>query len=138
MHLEINDNTLLADIQRTFKNYYPYLSISFYKNPHNKYEPSNEKDRIPLSKKISEIKKTHVSTLIEILPTYSVAQVEKEFKERIGLFVQILKKEKDQWEQSTGLDNLCLKDLNILGQNSSDEFVVQDYDEKFETKDEGL
>lgn len=136
MHFEINDNTVLADIQRTFKNHYPYLSISFYRKQHKKYESSNVTDRIPLSKKISEIRKTHISTLIEILPTYSVIQVEKEFQERLGLTIQILKKEKDKWEQSTGLDNLSLKDLNILGQNSSDEFVMEDDDEKFEINEE--
>ena len=58
--------------------------------------------------------------------------MEKEFQDRIGIEVQIFKKEKDSWEQTTGLDNISIKDLNILGRNSSDEFIVVDYDESFE------
>ena len=136
MHFEINDNTIIRDIQKTFSDYYPFLSLSFYADHHKKYEASSEKNLIPPNKKISEIKKTHLSTIFEIQPHYSVTQVERAFQERIGLSVQIMKKEKDKWEQTTGLDNLSLKDLNILGQNSSDEFIIQDYDETFESENE--
>ena len=132
MHLEINDNTRLIDIQQTFSNFYPYLSICFYKGHHEIYESSEFTNLIDPYKTIGEIKKTHISTLLEIKPWNKIKDIEKEFQERIGLSVQIFKKEKDSWEQTTGLDNVSIKDLNILGRNSSDEFIVVDYDESFE------
>jgi hypothetical protein len=52
--------------------------------------------------------------------------VEREFMLKLGLSVQVLKKENERWEQTTGLDNLSLHDLNILGRNSSDEYIVAD------------
>ncbi len=136
MHIEINDKTVLKDIQKTFSDYYPFLSLSFYKSPHKKYEASNVFDTIDTNSKVGEIRKTHISTLIDLQPKNTVAQVEKEFQERIGISVQILKKENNHWEQSTGLDNLTLKDLNIMGRNASDEFVIEDEDEEFETEEE--
>jgi hypothetical protein len=131
MHLEIHDKTKLKDIQKVFSDYYPYLSISFFKGHHELYENSPIAYEINPEKTIAEIRKTHISTILEIRPWYRVKDVEKEFQERIGISVQILKKEKEAWEQTTGLDQLSLKDLNILGRNSSDEFVVTDYDESF-------
>jgi len=132
MHMEIHDKTILSDIQKTFSDFYPYLSIQFYRDHHPKYEASPNDKLIDPQKTIGEVRKTHVSALIEIQPHYHVVDVEREFMERLGLSVQVMKKEKDQWEQTTGLDNLSLKDLNILGRNSSDEFVVEDYDQSFE------
>jgi hypothetical protein len=63
--------------------------------------------------------------------------VERELKDRFGLSVQILRKQNDHWEQSTGADDFTLKELNEIARNSSDEFVVSDYEEGWE-QDEGF
>lgn len=132
MHIEINDNTTIKEIQKTFSDYYPYLNLNFYHDHHKKYEPSLLENLIDSKKNIGEIRNTHISALIEIHPHYHISDVEKEFMERLGLSVQVMKMEKGAWEQTTGLDNLSLKDLNIMGRNSSDEFIVEDYDTGFE------
>lgn len=132
MHIDINDNTRLKDIQKTFSDYYPFLSLNFYHDHHGRYEGSSKENLIDPDHKIIEVRKTYISTLLEIQPHYRVSDVEKEFMERLGLSVQVMKKEKDEWEQTTGLDNLSLKDLNIMGRNSSDEYIVEDYDQSFD------
>jgi hypothetical protein len=136
MHIEINDTTQLKSIQETFSDYYPYLQLRFYRRPHKKYEASGEKDWIQTDDAIGAVKQTHVSGILEILPLYKVTDVEKEFQQRFGLSVQIFRKEKDGWEQTTGMDDFTLKELNELGRNSSDEFIVSDYDEQFEDNTE--
>lgn len=136
MYLEINDNTSLRDIQRTFSNFYPYLKIEFFKRAHKKYEHSPETETVDPSILVGDLKHTHVSGILEIQPLYRIADVEKEFIERFGLSVQIFRKEKDHWEQTTGMDDFTLKDLNDFGRSSSDEFIVSDYEEKFEDVDE--
>lgn len=132
MHIDIHDNTRLKDIQKTFSDYYPFLSINFYDEPHAKYQSSPATHLIDPQKKIIDVRKTHISTILEIQPHYRVADLEREFLERLGLSVQVMKKENEEWQQTTGLDNLTLRDLNILGRNSSDEFIVEDYDQSFE------
>jgi glycerol-3-phosphate O-acyltransferase len=136
MHLEINDNTSLREIEETFSNYYPYLKIEFFNKSHKKYEASPETDRIDPNTVVGDLKRTHVSGVLEIQPLYRIVDVEKEFSERFGLSIQILRKEKDQWEQTTGMDDFTLKDLNEFGRSSSDEFIVSDYEEKFEDIEE--
>lgn len=130
MHIDINDNTTLRHIQEIFSDYYPYLQMEFYKSPHKKYEASAERELIYPGKTIGEVKQTHVSAIIEILPHSKVADVEKEFLQRFGLSVQILRKEKDHWEQTTGMDDFTLKELNEIGRSSSDDFILSDLDEE--------
>jgi len=132
MYLEINDKTTLREIQEVFSNFYPYLKIEFFSKPHRKYEASDERYEIDPNILIGDIKATHVSAVLEILPLYKVSDVEREFQQRFGLSVQILKKEKDSWEQTTGMDDFTLKDLNEMGRNSSDETILEDYEEGFE------
>jgi len=131
MYLEINDNTTIRHIQERFSDYYPYLQIEFYRKSHHKYEASSDKDLIYPGKTIGDVKQTHVSALLEIKPLSKVADVEKEFLLRFGLSVQILKKEKDKWEQTTGMDDFTLKELNEMGRNSSDEFILSEPDSEY-------
>lgn len=134
MHFEINDNTTIRHIQERFSDYYPYLQIEFYKKPHKKYEASEDKDLLFPGKTIGEVKQTHVSALMEIKPDSKVAEIEKEFMQRFGLSVQILKKEKDKWVQTTGMDDFTVKEINELARNSSDEYILSEPDSEY--KDE--
>jgi hypothetical protein len=136
MHIEINDNTPLREIQEVFSSFYPYLQIKFYSKRHKKYEASDQLYEIEPNILIGDIKATHISDLLEILPSYKVSEVEAEFLHRFGLSVQVLRKEKNSWEQTTGMDDFTLKDLNEMGRNSSDEFVVEDYEKGFEENDD--
>ncbi len=132
MHIEINDQTRLNDIGEVFSDFYPFLQLQFYRKQHKKYEASAENDLLPAESVVSDSRKTHVSGLLEILPSYKTADVENEFRERFGLSVQVLRKEKEGWVQTTGMDDFTLKELNELGRNSSDEFIVEDYEEGLE------
>jgi glycerol-3-phosphate O-acyltransferase len=132
MHIENTDKTSLREIQEVFSNFYPYLKIEFFRHSHKKYESSGIQDLIDSNTTIGEVKDVHVSGLLEILPLYKVSEVEKEFQQRFGLSVQILRREKNGWEQTTGMDDFTLKDINEIGRNSSDEFLIEDYEEGFD------
>ncbi len=134
MHLDINDNTTLQSIRETLDDFYPYLDIAFFKKPHKKYEASKPEDKWAFENKVGDIRKTHFSGIIEIQPWYKVADVEKEFYERLGMSVQILRKDDTGWEQTTGMDDLSLRQLNIMGRNSSDDYIMSDWDEEEDNK----
>jgi hypothetical protein len=57
--------------------------------------------------------------------------VEREFRERFGISIQVLRKEKDGWVQTTGTDDFTLKELNETGRNSSDRNILDDYEKGF-------
>lgn len=129
MYIEINDNTTIREIQRTFANFYPYLQMEFFNKPHRRYEASALKDMVIGSKSIGEVKQTHISGVLDIHPWYKASTVEMELLNRFGLSAQILIRDRDHWRQTTGLDDFSLKQLNQLSRNASDLFVVEDYDE---------
>lgn len=131
MHLEINDHTTFREIQATFSNFYPYLLLEFYKKGHKKYEESLDIDLIIPKKSVGEIKKTHVSGIFEINPSDTVARLESDLKMIFGLSAQVFWKDKEIWRQTTDMDDFTLKELNELARNSSDEFIVTDYEEGF-------
>jgi hypothetical protein len=137
MHIDINDNTTLREIQNVFSDFYPYLQLRFYRKAHKRYEASDEQDLVEPATTVGQVKQTHVSGVLEILPLYKVTEVEREFQQRFGLPVQVLRKEKEDWVQSTGMDDFTLRELNEIGRNSSDEFIVSDYEEGFD-EDEGF
>ncbi|MDP1763545.1 MAG: hypothetical protein Q8L07_06605 [Sediminibacterium sp.] len=128
MHMEINDYTTLRQIRKKFSEYYPYLQIEFYNTPHRKQEVSERDDMIDHYKTVGMIRKTHLSAILEIQPLYKVSAVEREFRERFGLSVQVLSKEKNNWAQAAGLDDLTLKELNELSRNASDEYILSEPD----------
>lgn len=130
MHIEIHDLSTVQEIQKTFSDFYPYLQLAFYARPHKKYEASGKKDQVPSDKTIGKIRHTHVSALLEIQPTYTIAQVENEFQQRFGLSVQVLMKERDLWQQTTGMDDFTLHDANEFSRNASDEYILTDPEEE--------
>jgi hypothetical protein len=136
MHIEINDNTTLSEIQKTFADFYPWLQIEFYNKAHKKYEGSEKAGHLSPGSAVGAVKHTHVSGVLEIRPGYKVADVEKEFLQRFGLSVQIMMREKDQWVQTTGTDILTLKDLNQLSRNASDEYILSELDTEGENEEQ--
>ena len=129
MYIEINDNTKFKEIQEVFSDFYPFLLIEFYTKKHIKYESSMDIDLVLPDTIVSDVKKTHVSALLEILPLNKVADVEKEFQQRFGLSAQVFWKNKDVWQETTDLDDLTLKELTEMARNSSDEQILNEYEE---------
>jgi hypothetical protein len=129
MHIEIHDHTSLSEIESTFNNHFPYLHLKFYRGKHAKFQPSHEKMLLNMNWTVGEIRKTHLSIILEIHPTEKVSRFEQEFQDRTGFSVQVLGMGPIDWEQSIGLDMLNLHDLNIISRNASDEYVLEEYDQ---------
>ena len=135
MHIQVNDTTTIRSMAETFSDFYPYLKLEFYNRPPDKFNTYSEDDLIFPGKTIGEIMQAHAPAIIEILPLSKVAHIENEFMQRLGLPIQILRKEKSHWEQTTGMNDFTLKELNELGRSSSDEFILEEPDSEYE--DEG-
>jgi hypothetical protein len=131
MHILITQETVLREIQEAFSNYFPFLKIEFYRSPHKIYKASPESDQLDLSFRVGDLDEKIVTGQLQLLPHYKVSDVEKEFQDRFGISVQIFRQQKDSWEQTTGMDDFTLKQLNEFGRDSSDEKIVSDYEQGF-------
>ncbi len=137
MHIDIHDNTTFTEIQEAFSNFYPYLQLEFYTRGHKEYEESLDIDLVYPGKTIGDVKKTHVSGVLEIQPLETVAQMEAELQNRFGLSAQVFWNDNGVWRETTDFDDFTLKELNETGRNSSDEYIVSDYEEGLR-EDEGF
>ena len=131
MHIEINDHTTIRSIQKIFSNFYPYLKIIFLKKPTSENNILDESNLIFEGKTIFEVKNTHLSSVLEIMPLSKLVEIEDEFYERLGLTARILVNQKKQWEQTTGMNNFTIKELNELGRSSFDEFILSEPDSEY-------
>lgn len=136
MHIAINKETLLREIQQAFCNYFPYLKIEFYRSPHRIYIESPVTDQLDLSFTVGELNPGLEEGELQILPEFKVADLEKEFQDHFGVSVQVFRKQENSWEQSTGTDDFTLAQLNRFGSDSSDEKIITDYEQGFIEPDE--
>ena len=132
MVIDINDTTTIREIEGLFSTEYPYLNITFIHQVHDPGDEFLKQKAIPVDTTIGEIKKTHTSALIEIQPGNTIADIEKEFRQRFGLLVEILRKSDSHWILPAGADQLTLREQNELGRAASEHIIHPDYDTKIE------
>jgi len=128
MHIQINDQTKFISIQQTFSNFYPFLRIEFYRKSHLPYMISEESKKINPDLCIASVKKTHTDCILEIQPSQQVRHLEKEIEMKLGLGAQIFRKENKGWRETAGEDDFTLMELNRLGRNASDEYILEEED----------
>ncbi len=110
MILAINDNTRLADLQDKFSECFPHLKIEFYSYPHHWKAQSSPREQIDPIMKVGEVSTKHEHGVLEIKSAYQTGRVEQDFHNKFGLNVQIFRYVDGNWVQSTGSDNLTLKE----------------------------
>lgn len=118
MILEIHNNKTIENIRNEFSEIFPCLGLEFYDEPHKIQEASSNKDQYPHHLKLGEIRKKDNPGMLEIHPWSKTSVIEKEFKSRFGLNVQIFRQHKDKWIQTVGTDELTLKEQNEIGINT--------------------
>jgi hypothetical protein len=133
MIIEITDNKTTGEIGKEFSDYFPFLKIEFFTEPHHWQEPSALKHILPPDKKIRDIRKRHNPGAIEIHLWQKTGIVEQEFSRSFGLNVQIFRKHGSEWIQAAGTDELILEDQNELGRSASQN-MLHGTDRKFENE----
>lgn len=106
MLIHIDDTTIVADIQERFSDSFPRLKIEFYdESLQDKQTPL---PRISSEEQIGFIRRLHNVGELEILSWYSTGRVERDFKEKFGLNVQVFRRENGAWIQSRATDSATL------------------------------
>lgn len=113
--MKIADNHSIKDIKGQFRQMFPGLKIEFYKQAHGANEGSKATDQHEETKSIGEIRSQHNTLDLVIDPEMSVAQLEGDFEEKMGLHVQVFRKSNALWLQTSSTDNWTLKEQNRKG-----------------------
>ena len=113
MKIVVSDEKMIAAIQQEFHESFPFLKIDFFQQDFERLK-SPAKNRISPNKTFGAFKNHH-SGGITINPSMTVAELEKKFRTRYGLSVQIFRKSGKAWLETTLTDNWTLQEQNEQG-----------------------
>ena len=115
LHLYIDLNSRLSEIQKEFNTNFPFLKIEFFKVPH-KIGQGLKKDLIINSNKLvkdcTTIKKGGVIEFTTVTP---VSDLETKFFKDFKLSVQVFRKAGSVWLETTATDSWTLEQQNEEG-----------------------
>ena len=125
MKINISDSLTIKEIQDKFSNKYPYLKLEFFSKSHRIHAGSRKENMISTDTKIKDCRSQHHIGSLDIYPKTTVAQLEKQFQEIFGLFIQVFRKSGDVWIETTVTD-----DWTLEKQNSEAESFFNDVQER--------
>ena len=131
MKLHIKSSTSINEIKDTFHNSYPYLKIEFFKKPHIEGEPTGLIDMIKDNISVGEINSGLKESSVSINPDDSVAKVEQGFRDVFGLAVQVFRRQKEVWIETTRTDHLTLSEQNNMGMEASSPAVKDEQGDRY-------
>ena len=115
MKIHIDKNTTTAQIKEKFSKTYPFLKLEFYKKAHAVGQASPKSDLIEEELPINEIRKPNSEGDFVFTPENTVNDVEQGFEKNYGIHVQVLRKSRGLWLETTATDDWTLKEQNETG-----------------------
>ena len=119
MIIHIDDRYKVADLQDRFSECFPFLKIEFYRSSHKWKQHSVLSDLIQPTETIGSVRNNHEQGILEIKSWYQTGRVEKDFKEKFGLNIQIYRKRNNGWTQTISTDNLTLREQHDIAAQSA-------------------
>lgn len=119
MHLHIEPNRLISEIQKEFNIMFPFLKIEFFNNKSMSRSDFSAKQIIAPTRKIGDSQLALLNGSIEIEPEMKVNELEALFKDQFHLAVQVFRKSGNLWLETTMTDNWTLQQQNNHGREIS-------------------
>ncbi len=120
MKIEISHSKKIQKVKIEFNNVFPFLKIEFFNTSHAPGEPSSKNDMINDNRIFGDIKGLIKEGNIVLDPEDKISTVEELFQQQFGLAVQIFRKQKEVWIETTKTDHLTLAVQNEKGKLFSD------------------
>jgi glycerol-3-phosphate O-acyltransferase len=118
MTLYIHQENQIRNIQNEFNEVYPFLKIEFFKNSSTRKNPVQKSEKINAGEKVRLVAHLNGSNKINIGKQRTVAQLEEDFKELLGLNALVYRKSGNLWIETSLTDDWTLEQ-----QNSEGEFI---------------
>ena len=115
MELIFNKSSLAKEIGQSFNRVYPYLKIEIFNQAPKENSSGNLKSEFNLNA-LSRVLKLNKAGEINIDHNRTVAQLEKDFKDKYNLFVQVFRKSGNLWIETTLTEDWTLERQNKEGE----------------------
>lgn len=109
--IKISGKEKIKDIQHSFNKLYPFLKINFFKGI-----LKEEINEVNSEKSVDQFLKDSTICIINMGYNKTIAEVEKDFLEKLGLSIQILRKTGNHWIETSLTNNWTLKQQNEEGE----------------------
>src|SRR5215204_3797388 len=104
MELVLSYQETVKDVKKQFSNAFPYLKLEFFTQPHMVGQGSPLLRMVPQSTLLGEITGMLREGELPVYPDHTVNEVEHSFQQQFGLPVQVFRKQKDLWLETTSTD----------------------------------
>ena len=116
--MKISENKTIKSLKDEFQKRYPGLKMEFFKSPHDNHQGSTNRDMYSDEILIKEIYNLNKQSEFTIEDKMKVSELEAGLKQLFDLNVQVYRKSKDIWLQTTSTDDWTLETQNQKGLNS--------------------
>ena len=125
-YLTINDSQSIEGLQEEFNSAFPYLKIEFFKERHRPGIGTEKKSMYnDTHEKIFNLESTPKQGKIALDASHTVQQLEAEFDEKFGLFIQVFRKSGSIWLETSKTDNWTLEQQNEEGRSLQEELKTE-------------
>ncbi|MBD3637061.1 MAG: hypothetical protein HUJ25_06910 [Crocinitomicaceae bacterium] len=106
--LKITDNLQLKEIKARFSEKFPHLKIEFFSEEHGVGEASKYSTKYDDELYLRDIRSTHNEGDLEISGSLLTSEFESNFHNQFGVNVQVLRRSRNMWIQTTTTDRWTL------------------------------
>lgn len=129
MEIIIDDSKKLCEIQKEFRNYFPYLKLEFFEFESGKRGIFSKKNLITdTNKTLGEVRQVHRPGRISINGHQKASTYEQIFLEKFGINIQVFRKSGNVWLQTTTTDDWTLAEQNKKGEEKNNALKEQAMD----------
>jgi hypothetical protein len=118
MELVLTYQETVKDIKKQFSSLFPYLKLECFTEPHVAGQGSPYRKMVPQSTQLGEIDGILREGELALKPDTTVKELELAFQQGFGLPVQVFRKQKEVWIETTRTDNLTLAEQNQMGREA--------------------
>ena len=118
MKLYLSPETRIKEIKKSFQEYFPYLKLEFFREKHKPEEGNSKKDIIVDSATLIDVTGVMKEGEVNITSDETVEDLEQLFQNKFNLPVQVFRKTRYSWIETTKTDNLTLGKQNRMGKDA--------------------
>ena len=118
MKLYLSPESRIKEIKKSFEQYFPYLKLEFFSKKHDLRQGNPKKDIVFDTATLIDVTGVMREDEIEISFNETVAELEQLFQNKFNLPVQVFRKTKYSWIETTKTDNLTLGKQNRMGKDA--------------------
>lgn len=125
MILRINKDTKINQIQHEFSKRFPNLKIEFFTDKNKDGQLTANEMIHDTEVNIGSIREIGHDGIYDIDGLVTVAELEKNFYDIFGVYVQVFRKSGNTWLMTTTTDHLTLSEQNHLSSKQHEEILVE-------------